>query len=64
MHFQSLFFLSQTCHKLTFATFTASEIKQNTALSAADVKAELTLLYLNPLKGRKLIWSASSESCK
>lgn len=64
MHFPSLCFLSHTCHNSTFATFTASEIKQNTALSAADAKAEVTLLYLNPLKGKKIIWSSSSESCK
>lgn len=64
MHSQSLFSLSQTCHKFTFATFTASEIKQNTTLSAADMKAEVTLLYLNSLKGKKIIWSSSSESCK
>lgn len=64
MHFQSLFLLSQTCHKFPFATFTASEIKQNTTLPSADVKVEVILLYLNPLKGKKIIWSSSSESCK
>lgn len=63
MHFQSLFFLSQTCHKFTFATFTASEIKQNTTLPEVDGEAEVLPLYLNS-KGKRIVWSASSESCK
>lgn len=53
MHSQSLCFLPHTCRKPTFATFTASEIKQNAALSAADARTAVTRLHLNPLKGNR-----------
>lgn len=63
MRFQSLFFLSQTCHKSTFATFTASEIKQN-ALSPSRREGWGYAALPEPFKRKKIIWSASSESCK
>lgn len=53
MRFQKFVFPVSLHHKFTFATFTASEIEQNTTLSTADVTPEAVLLYLSSLKGKK-----------